>query len=283
MFPQAVLLLLYRTAIAVVDGFATCWEPLCPIPNLKDADVDHQSDEELLKLCQSIPAEHWASSGEPVRLTPDVVAKLVPRRLTGWPSEALAQELVHKRSSIPVPAIRRVVHLNDHGSVIIMDHIPGSTLAEAWPTMTLWQKIHTALSLRSYVRQLRSIQHPRAHIPRPLVEGEQAGRCFASRIFGPMKPTWGPFPTAADLSHFFNHAMNEAALAHLCSHRGPLPDDGTLVFLHVDLALCNIIMGKDGQLWLINFATVGFYLKWFEYVNMRMDAEVEFGREYDWV
>ncbi|KAK0447597.1 hypothetical protein EV421DRAFT_1900969 [Armillaria borealis] len=221
MFPQAVLLLLYRMAITVADGFATCWEPLCPIPNPKDADVDHQSDEKLLKLCQSIPVEHWASSGKPVRLTPDVVAKLVPHRLKGWPSEALAQELVHKQSSIPVSAIRGVVHLNDHGSIIIMDHIPGSTL-------------------------LRSIQHPRAHIPGPLVEGEQAGRCFTSRIFGPMKPTQGPFPTATDLSHFFNHAMNEAALTRLCSHQGPLPDDGTLVFSHVDLALRNVIMGKDG-------------------------------------
>ncbi|PBK58796.1 hypothetical protein ARMSODRAFT_900125, partial [Armillaria solidipes] len=63
----------------------------------------------------------------------------------------------------------------------------------------------------------------------------------------------------------------------------PLPDDGTLVFSHVDLALHNLIVGKDGHLWLIDFATAGFYPQWFEYVNMRMEAEVEFGKEYDWV
>ncbi|KAK0430198.1 hypothetical protein EV421DRAFT_1913249 [Armillaria borealis] len=283
MFPQPVLLLLYRTAIAVADTFAACFACLGPIPYPKDVDVDHHSDEELLKLSQSVPEKQWASSGAPLRLTSGVVAKLVPWPLTGWPSEALAQELVHNRTSIPVPAIRRVIHLDKDGSVIIMDHIPGITLAEAWPTMTLWQKIRTALTLRSYVHQLRSIQHPRSHIPGPPREGEEAGRCFALHIFSPMRPTQGPFPTADDLSQFFNHAMNEAALARLCSHKGPLPDDGTLVFSHVDLALRNLIMGKDGHLWLIDFATAGFYPQWFEYVNMRMDAEVEFGKEYDWV
>ncbi|KAK0430978.1 hypothetical protein EV421DRAFT_1743546 [Armillaria borealis] len=215
MFPQAVLLLLYRMAITVADGFATCWEPLCPIPN----------------------------------------PKLVPRQLKGWPSEALAQELVHKRSSIPVPAIWRVVHLNDHGSVIIMDHIPGSTLAEAWPTMTLWQKIRTALSLQSYVPSAQI--HPTSPSPHSWAACRR-------------RTGWALF-----------------RLAHLRPYEthpgGPLPDDGTLVFSHVDLALRNVIMGKDGQLWLIDFATVGFYPKWFEYINMRMDAEVEFRREYDWV
>ncbi len=40
-------------------------------------------------------------------------------------------------------------------------------------------------------------------------------------------------------------------------------------------------MGEDGHLWLIDFATVGFYPEWFEYVNMQMDARVEHGKEYD--
>ncbi|KAK0237591.1 hypothetical protein EDD85DRAFT_951780 [Armillaria nabsnona] len=247
----------------------------------QDADVDCHSEEELLKLCQSVPLKQWASLGAPLRLTSDLVGKLLPRAPTGWPSEALAQELVHNRTSIPIPAIQGVVHLSQHSSVIIMDHIPGIILAEAWPTMTLWQKVSTALTLRSYVRQLHSIQHPRSHIPGPLVEGKRAGWCFASHIFSPMRPTWGPFATSKDLTQFFNHAMDEAALAHLCSHKGRLPDDGTLVFSHVDLALPNLIMGEDGQLWLIDFATVGFYPEWFEYVNMRMDARVEHGKAYD--
>ncbi len=71
--------------------------------------------------------------GCPPRLTPDVVAKRVPRLPTGWPSEALAQDLVHNRTNIPIPPIRCVLNLNQYVSVIVMDYIPGITLAEAWP------------------------------------------------------------------------------------------------------------------------------------------------------
>ncbi len=121
MLPQPVLLLLYRMAITVINGLAACFGPLGHIPYRKvcligwmssdvlidthpqqEADVDCHSDEELLKLCQSIPLEQWASLGTPLRLTSDVVGKLLPWPLTGWPSEALAQELVHNKTSIPI-------------------------------------------------------------------------------------------------------------------------------------------------------------------------------------
>ncbi len=65
-------------------------------------------------------------------------------------------------------------------------------------------------------------------------------------------------------------------------HKGPLPDDdGTLVYSHVDLAMRNLIVGQDGQLWLIDFMMAGFYPRWFEYVNMVIDAMLERGAEYD--
>ncbi len=64
-------------------------------------------------------------------------------------------------------------------------------------------------------------------------------------------------------------------------HKGPLPDDGTLIYSHIDLAMQNLIVGEDSQLWLIDFTTAGFYPRWFEYVNMVMDARLERGAEYD--
>ncbi len=111
--------------------------PECECPNLdqyrQSADVDHQTDDEVLNLYHSVPDDDWTTSGCPPRLTPDVVAKRVPRLPTGWPSEALAQDLVHNHTNIPVPPIRRVLNLNPDASVIVMDYIPGITLAEAWP------------------------------------------------------------------------------------------------------------------------------------------------------
>ncbi len=125
-----------------------------------------------------------------------------------------------------------------------MDYIPGRTLAAAWPTMSFLQKIRTAITLRSYVCQLRSITHPRSHIPGPLIEGEDPVRCY-SRIFG-IRHTRGLFHTSASFIDFFNCAMDEAAAAGLCSHKGTLKDEG-LVFTHVDVAPRNIIVGDDGQ------------------------------------
>ncbi len=109
MLPQPVLLLLYRTAITVIDGLAACFGPLGRIRYQKvrligwmsgdvlidthpqqEPDVDCHSEEELLKLCQSVPLEQWASLGAPLRLTSNVVGKLLPRPLTGWPSEAIS-------------------------------------------------------------------------------------------------------------------------------------------------------------------------------------------------
>ncbi|PBK98016.1 hypothetical protein ARMGADRAFT_1074894 [Armillaria gallica] len=201
------------------------------------ADVDHQTDDEVLNLYYSVPKKDWTTSGCPPRLTPDVVAKWVPRLLTGWPSEALAQDLIRNHTNIPVPPIWRVLNLNPDASIIVMDYIPGITLVEAWPTMGLWQKIRTAITLRSYVRQLRSIAHPRSQIPGPVLEGEEPGVCYVSRIFGPVRPTKGPFATSQELIRLFNNGMDQAALAQLCVHKEPLLDDGTLVYSHVDFAM----------------------------------------------
>ncbi len=117
-----------------------------------------------------------------------------------------------------------------------MDYIPGRTLAAAWPTMSFLQKIHTAITLRSYVCQLRSITHPRLHIPGPLIEGEDPVRCpsgtvpcndddDATAAFSVSAHPW-TVSYLSELYRFFNCAMDEAAAAGLCSHKGTLKDEG---------------------------------------------------------
>ncbi|KAK0474277.1 hypothetical protein IW261DRAFT_1499947 [Armillaria novae-zelandiae] len=209
---------------------------------IASADVDEKTDEELLDQCISVPRDEWDASSCPHRLTPDVLVKVVCGFTAGWPSEVLAQDLVKNHTNIPVPPIRCIMKVDSSQSIIVMDFIPRITLAAAWPTMGFWQKIRIAFTLRSY-----------------------PGRCYASHIFGPIKSVKGPFATSAEFIKLFNNAMDVAALARLSMHQGPLPDDGTL----------------DGQLWLIDFATAGFYPRWFEYVNMVIDVRCEGGPEYD--
>ncbi|KAK0238170.1 hypothetical protein EDD85DRAFT_790218 [Armillaria nabsnona] len=170
MIPQPVLAVFYVTTIAIIDTLLVCFG--------SSTDIDCQTDDEVLNLCYSVPNKDWTMSGCPPRLTPDVVAKQVPRLPMGWPSEALAQDLVHNRTNIPVPPIQCILNLNPFVSVIVMDYILGITLVEAWPTMGLWQKIHTAITL-------------------------------------PIRLTKGPFATSEELIRLFNNGMNQATLARL--------------------------------------------------------------------
>ncbi|KAK0224444.1 hypothetical protein EDD85DRAFT_795884 [Armillaria nabsnona] len=205
MIPQPVLAAFYATAIAIVDTLLIYFGSVGRLPNRHSADVDRQTDDEVLNLCYSVPKKDWTTLGCPPRLTPDVVAKRVPRLPTGWPSEALAQDLIHNRTNIPIPPIWHVLNLNQYVSVIVMDYIPGITLVEGWPTMGLWQKIRMAITL--------SIAHPQSNIPGPVLKGKEPGICFASRIFRPIRPTKGPFKTSEELIQFFNNGMDQAALA----------------------------------------------------------------------
>ncbi|KAK0492174.1 hypothetical protein EDD18DRAFT_1109255 [Armillaria luteobubalina] len=176
----------------------------------------------------------------------------------GWPVEALAQDLIKNCTNIPVPPIQCILNMDIDESFIVMDFIPGITLVAAWPTMGLWQKLSTYASSTP-----SCIPDPKFLGPFSMVNSQQ----------NVMHPTTSAL--------FFNKAMDHTTLTEGDLHWGPLPDDGTLVYSHIDLALQNLILGEDSQLWLIDFTMAGFYPTWFEYMNMVIDAKSEGGPEYD--
>ncbi len=109
--------------------------PECECPNLdqyrQSADVDHQTDDEVLNLCFSVPKKDWTTLGCPPRLTPDVVAKRVPRLPTGlafggFSSGSRSQPHKHPRSSYPAhPQSQSRCQRHSHG-LHSRDHIGGS-------------------------------------------------------------------------------------------------------------------------------------------------------------
>ncbi|KAK0189627.1 hypothetical protein F5146DRAFT_1001868 [Armillaria mellea] len=248
MIPQSVVVLFYKAAIIVTDVMMACLRHPGCLPYGDSTDVDNQTDDELLRLWDSAPEVECTHEGSPHRLTPDLVAKWVDGMPAGWPPEALVQDLVRNHTNIPMPPIWWVLYLDESACILVMDYIPGITLGEAWPTMGIWHKLRTVLTLRSYVCQLRSIVHPRSHIPGPVLvlEGKKPGRCYASRIFSPMHPSKGPFATSEEFIELFNNGMDKAMHARLCVHKGPLKDNGTLIYSYVDLAPRNLILGEDG-------------------------------------
>ena len=192
--------------------------------------------------------------------------------------EASSSEFVRTRTTIPIPRIRRTLVNNDGSSVNVMDFIPGSRLDHAWPSLSLWTKLWVALTLRRYVRQLRQIKDSRSSVPGTLAISPQTldGYMFYKQC--------GPFPDYASLSAFYNRKLDIAKGITLTDGRGniirsprpdaePFDDSKPLVFIHGDLSMRNIILGRDGKIWLIDWGMSGFFPWWFEYVSTVYAAE----------
>jgi hypothetical protein len=95
---------------------------------------------------------------------------------------------------------------------------------------------------------------------------------------------YGPFPDYASLSAFHNRKLDIAKGASYPDGDGntiysarhdaePFDDSKPLVFIHGDLSMRNIIFGRDGRIWLVDWSVSGFYPPWFEYVLMVYAAE----------
>ena len=242
------------------------------------SDVDGLSDSEILELDDKATPVH--PDYEVLRLTPRTVSKMAKDagNLVGDASEAYALNLIFSKTTIPVPRVRRVVK-NKWDHLIVMDYIPGRTLAEVWSSFSLWKKIRIAFTLRRYIRQLRRLTAPPGAPPGPIsVLGPR--RCYIPTFFGPIMPGRGPFASYEELTAFFNERCKMGLDNHDIPKEHPwrrVPFDNSLplVFSHMDLNPRNIIEGEDGTLWLIDWAWSGYYPPWFEYVAMDRQVQNE--------
>ena len=240
------------------------------------SDVDQLSNEEILQLRKNASRLH--PDAGVFKLTPGTAAKGSQDMEDAVDSpEANTLDLLFAETTIPIPRVRRVVK-REWDFWIVMDYIPGPTLAHVWPTLSTWRKIRVAFTLRRYVRQLRRLKASATTPPGPL--SAQGARICESPIFGQVRSHRGPFASYSELSDFFNKrqqmAMDAEKLSRDDPSRNDLFDDSEpLVLTHQDLNLRNIIVGEDGRLWIIDWAWAGYYPPWFEYAAMQRQNEDE--------
>ena len=242
------------------------------------SDIDNLSNAELLDLSQNAPKVH--PDAGVVKLTSGTVAKASQDMDEDAPdpSEATALDLVFSQTTIPIPRVRRVVR-RKWDFLIIMDHIPGPTLAHVWPTLPKWRKCLVAFTLRRYVRQLRRVRAPPGAPPGPLSASPQGpARICESPVFGQVRSHRGPFASYAELSAFFNDRHRRALDAQGVlpgdpARRDLFDDSEPLVLTHQDLNLRNVVVGEGGCLWLVDWAWASYYPPWFEYVAMQRQSE----------
>lgn len=182
--------------------------------------------------------------------------------------EALAIQLVRQHTRIPVPRLYQTYShpLDEETTYLIIDFVKGERLDHAWPKLSWLARARVAWTLRSYVRQLRKIQTERSLVPGPL--GPRPLFCLGYNWTSTDEAL--PFADAPAL-----FARLEAR--HEGPGRRPKPSvfDGfdkpqPLVFVHNDLCMRNIILGDDGQVWIIDWGVSGFYPEFFEFTNMQL-------------
>lgn len=188
--------------------------------------------------------------------------------------EVMAMRFVWDHTTIPIPRPYRALRFNDL-TVIIMDFISGERLDRAWPTLSIWSRFRVAWTLRSYVRQLRRIPLPQPPFPGPL--GPKPTECHGMGLSVlPLYLQEKVWTTKEELLY----ALKESAEDHFYEHHDgqeaqPRPDcedTGPLVFTHHDLNMRNVILGKDGRIWLIDWDYSGYYPRYFEYLSMYVPA-----------
>ncbi|GJE94047.1 hypothetical protein PsYK624_102150 [Phanerochaete sordida] len=179
-----------------------------------------------------------------------------------WLSEAMAMRLVLEQTTIPVPRLHQVVRESSDILHLVMDHIPGDPLEHVWPTLSVWGKLRVAWTLRSYVRQLRCIRHPRSRVPGPLGPGLTPRKCGGLTLSS--LGALGPFADAFELNSAVNaECVSRSGVPVPTAYATPEP----LVFTHNDLYMGNVILGRDGRVWLIDFGLSGFYPRSFEFTS----------------
>ncbi|KAK0465688.1 hypothetical protein IW261DRAFT_1346994, partial [Armillaria novae-zelandiae] len=133
--------------------------------------------------------------------------------------------------------------------------------------LVLWMRFRVVVSIWHFVHQLRSISRriPQlCRFPGPLGDTPQpcTGRFFTG-------PGAGPFRSYAHMAAWYRNRLLVMQIfgpltAQAKKADSYFDDSRPLVFTHQDLHMRNLMLGKDGQLWMIDWADAGFYPEWFE-------------------
>ncbi|KAG6835097.1 hypothetical protein H0H93_004854 [Arthromyces matolae] len=261
--------LLGLVADAIEFIIVACRPHTVPRITLQNSPIDDFTNEQVL---ERIRAARRPGVSETVLLTDlNITARLSVDGDRTNLREVLVHELLLAKTTIPVPRVRRVVA---EGNVfyVVADYIPGQTLAAAWSSLSLVRKLSIAFTLRSHIRQLRTIKATSQTPAGCLTTESNRPRKSFSVVWGLESSRQGPFESYTSLIDFMNY-INQV-WADLKS----LPDDSPLrranldfsrpmVLTHNDLHNENIILGDDGRVWIIDWTCAAYHPEWFELIG----------------
>ncbi|KAG6813240.1 hypothetical protein H0H92_012877 [Tricholoma furcatifolium] len=270
---------LQRLVLAALKPYLLCRK--AANNDFTPSSLDSLGDEEINFLWESsAPVDNETyrrnrTGGNVRRITDDTVAKVSESDVPKAPCryEMDNGNFVRAHTDILIPRYHRLVRPASQmtRTILLSQYISGRTLGQCWDTLGPWMQFRVALTLRHYIRQLRSLS---SSVPGPV--GEQPQLCYGPHF---IEGGAGPFPDYEALSAYYA-ARLETTRRWAESTDKPIPDlapfDNSLplVMTHQDLNERNIILGNDNQLWIIDWQLSGFYPEWFEYSSvMRLHGQ----------
>ncbi|TDL20735.1 kinase-like protein [Rickenella mellea] len=176
--------------------------------------------------------------------------------------EFTVMELVRGTTRILTPRLLLRVRYDVYWYAV-MEYIEGTTVAEAWSSMTSATKDIVIETLHDYIGQLRQIKG--GHSPRP---GPLSPTPIMFRIFQFGDRAKGPFKDYAALTQFLNMKLGQAK-RRPSDRMEQFNENLPLVLTHNDLNMKNVMIGIDGRIWLIDWGMSGYYPEYFEQFAMK--------------
>ncbi|KAF8068745.1 hypothetical protein FPV67DRAFT_1668818 [Lyophyllum atratum] len=244
-----------------------------PVPrdvNRDTPDGEELDDDTVDSLVSSPLAKAWdealkarANSTHDHMPTHQISTSLIAK--ANSPHERAAMDYVRRHTLIPVPQLR---HRNLR-EWLVSDLIEGEMLLECWDKQSPFMKFRIACTMRRYLSQLRSLQNTMPGRPEDHVVD---GRLFEHQAHGPFQSlyhfqSWCEMIAMTGWCSVAAHFRNVGRLAKLKS-QPVVGEPWDLVYAHGDLNLSNIILSKNGVLWIIDWQESGFFPSWFDGVSM---------------
>ena len=170
---------------------------------------------------------------------------------------------------IPAPKVYSSEVYEDM-TVIEMEMIPGDTLEDVWPKLSMDEKKGYAQQLRQIVNRLRSLEGSYIGSPerRPAVDTRRDTNCG------------GPFPSETTFNEFLlSNIISSTPRVYRNMLQILLSTTHKIVFTHGDLSMTNIIVREGRIVSLLDWETAGWYPEYWEFVQFFRAAHGEY-RDY---
>lgn len=179
--------------------------------------------------------------------------------------EIKAMEYVLSRTTISTPRVHRYFFadsdstLFDQCGYIVMDYVEGNTVSDVWESLPSEQRAAVIEQVANIVSQLQELRFDQ---PGPLGGGRCRGYWFSDYEAG-------PFHDKTEFNDWFSRKLEFSQRVGRASKDLPPFDYSSFVMVHHDLGPHNLILDRNGKVWVIDWGNAGAYPAIFEAATLR--------------